>query len=592
MTPLRIPRWSLLLVLAAALTAAVAACDRETPGGVPTPTQVGAQKSFATPLATSNTQTGVSPSATPPVDEPVPGPTVRGGPAPRIFEIDWKADKGSIVPGGTVKITLELKSVWDRPVEFNQFPTAMMLTHVDTRVETSVPIEIEGGDSTPRPLGPGESLTVVASVSPNVSAGLQSGRYRVRGFQFSYSRGGTGFGPTRTNMGSDPLFVVIPQEGVLDKVLTVGQARVAGGARITLERIRFTPEQTTVSVFAASLTQSTSPPQPAVAGTSTPVPPVQPGSTPTPASAADQPPWDGDVTKLAAFYSLDGGMWRLTSNYSYREGPDGVHWEWPIDPVPVNAKTLEIVIVPRSRPGGGGASASPGDGASSSWEWRLSLQRPDLQYSMSDLAGWNRTLRDVIWQVEGITYTYLDEPKNRIRIGMKPRRGAREEMQSAIESVGVPLGAALIDVGCSGISPWPIDEGDPPTEAFLRAVDYSLEMEGRASYGETVSMKLTLRNVSDEPVDFLTGGRPPHDFVVSTPDGEQVWHWKCAKVIQQPLDSQTLQPGEEMEFTGEWEQVDNRGEPVPPGTYFVRGVLEMEPPDMLVTEAREVEIIR
>ena len=495
--------------------------------------------------------------------------------------------------GETVTITLELSNVWDKPVEFNEFPTAMTLTHVDTRVETSVPLELESGQGTPGPLGPGESLIVVADVSSNLSAGLLSGRYRVRGFQFTYTRGGPGFGPTRSNMGSDPLFVVIPQEGVLDKVLTVGQTREAGGARITLERIHFTPEQTTVSVFA-----------------------VPPDSRFQPTAACrcrhlhsrshlfsrgphrlqrprpTKRPWDGDVTELTAFYSLDGGMWRLVANYSYREGPDGVHWEWPFDPVSVNVKTLELVIVPRSRPGGGGASSSPAEGASSSWEWSLSLQRPDLQYSMADLSEWNRTLRDVIWQVSGITYTYLDEPKNRIRIGMEPRRGGRADMEAAIESVGVPHGAALIDVGCSGIKPWPLDEGNLPTEAFLRAVDYSLDVADQVSYGETVSMKLTLRNVSDEPVDFLTGGRPPHDFVVSTPDGEQVWHWKCAKIIQLPLDNQTLQPGEEMEFEGEWEQVDNRGEPVPPGTYQVRGVLDMEPPEMLVTEAREVEIVR
>ena len=584
-------QWLLLLFLAAALTAAVAACDRDPPGADPTATQVGAQKTFATPQPTSAIQPGDTPSGTAPVDEPVPGPTVRTGPPRLDLESAWITDKSSVVPGEPITITLELKSVWDRPVEFNQFPTTMTLTHLDTRVETSVPLELESGEGIPRPLEPGEVLTVVAVVSPSVSAGLQSGRYRVRGFQFTYTRGGPGFGPTRTNMGSQALFVVVPPEGVLDKVLTVGQAREAGGARITLERIHFTPEQATVSVFAVPQIRSTSPPQPAVDGTSTPVPPVQPGSTPTPASAADQPPWDGDVTDLTAFYSLDGGMWRLMSNYSYREGPDGVHWEWSFDPVSVNAKTLELVIVPRSRPGGG-ASTNPAEGVSSSWEWRLPLQRPDLQYSMADLSEWNRRLRDVIWQVPGITYTYLDEPKNRIRIGMQPRRWAREEMEAAIESVGVPRGAALIDVGCSGVSPWPLDDANPPSEPFVRAVDYSLEVGDRAAYGETVSMKLTLRNVSDGPVEFLTGGRPPHDFVVSTPDGEQVWHWKCAKTILHPLDSQTLLPGEEMEFTGEWGQVDNRGEPVPPGTYLVRGVLDMEPPEMLVTEAHEVVIIR
>ncbi len=526
------------------------------------------------------------------VDQPGPQPTVRGGPAPRIFEFDWSTDKGSVAPGEPVKIRLALENVWNGPVEFNEFPTTMTLTHVDTRTETSVPIDLENGEVTRGRLEQGEVLTVVASVGTRLSTGLQSGRYRVKGFQFSYTRDGPGSGQTRTNLGSEALFVVTPQEGALDRTMVVGQERVAGGARITLEKIHFTPERTTVSVFAAPLTQSTRAPQSAVTGTSTPVPAVQQGSTPTPASLADQPTWDRDVTELTAFYALDGGMWRLMANYSYREVPDGVQREWYFDPVSANVKTLEFVIVPRSRPGRDGTLTFPAGGTSLSWEWILSLHDPDSEYNKSDLTEWSRTLRDVIWQVPGMVYTYLDEPKNRIRIGMEPRRGAREEMEAAIESVGVPVGAALIDVGCSGIQPWPFDEVDSPEETFLGAVDYSLEVDGQVPYGETVQVKLTLRNVSDEPVNFVTGGRPPHDFVVSTPDGDQVWHWKCGKVVQQPLDGQVLEPGEEMEFTGEWEQVDNRGEPVPPGTYLVRGVLDMGPTERLVTETHEVEIVR
>ena len=66
----------------------------------------------------------------------------------------------------------------------------------------------------------------------------------------------------------------------------------------------------------------------------------------------------------------------------------------------------------------------------------------------------------------------------------------------------------------------------------------------------------------------------------------------CAKFTQSILATKTLEPGEEVELTGEWEQVDNRGEPVPPGTYLVRGVGNMEPPEKLVTEAHELEILR
>ena len=66
----------------------------------------------------------------------------------------------------------------------------------------------------------------------------------------------------------------------------------------------------------------------------------------------------------------------------------------------------------------------------------------------------------------------------------------------------------------------------------------------------------------------------------------------CAKLTLTVLDSDTLEPGEELEFIGEWEQVDNRGEPVPPGTYLVRGVLDMEPPEKLVAPPHELEVSR
>lgn len=64
------------------------------------------------------------------------------------------------------------------------------------------------------------------------------------------------------------------------------------------------------------------------------------------------------------------------------------------------------------------------------------------------------------------------------------------------------------------------------------------------------------------------------------------------KIIVMPLNVASLQPGEEMEFVGEWEQVNNRGEPVPPGTYFIRGALNMEPPDRLLTPPRKLQVLR
>ena len=161
-------------------------------------------------------------------------------------------------------------------------------------------------------------------------------------------------------------------------------------------------------------------------------------------------------------------------------------------------------------------------------------------YSMDHLDAWYRTLSGAISQVPGIVYTDLDEGKNRIEIVMYPRRGGREEMGAAIATVDVPRGAVVIDVGCEG--KWPRDFGEPPEEAFLQAVEYSLEVVSQVPYGETVEMKLTLRNAGDEPVSFLLGGSPPYDFVFSTADGELVWHWMCAKITLLSLGPETLEP--------------------------------------------------
>ena len=213
-------------------------------------------------------------------------------------------------------------------------------------------------------------------------------------------------------------------------------------------------------------------------------------------------------------------------------------------------------------------------------------------YSMDHLDAWYRTISGVISQVPGIVYTDLDEGKNRIEIVMYPRRGGREEMEAAIATVNVPRGAVVIDVGCEGIRQWPLDLGEPPGEAFPSAIDYSLEVVSQAAYGETVEMKLTLQNVSNEAASFSLGGSPAYDFVVSTADGEYVWHSMCAKFALALLGSETLGPGEELEFVGEWEQVDNRGEPVPPGAYLVRAVLNLESPEKLVTEVQKVEVVQ
>ena len=100
-----------------------------------------------------------------------------------------------------------------------------------------------------------------------------------------------------------------------------------------------------------------------------------------------------------------------------------------------------------------------------------------------------------------------------------------------------------------------------------------------------------LQNSSDAPVQSYTGSNP-HDFVVATFNGQEVWHWWCGKAFPAVLVERNLEPGEELMLVGEWEQMNTWGEPVPPGTYLIRGMLILEPAGILATPPQELKVLQ
>ena len=86
------------------------------------------------------------------------------------------------------------------------------------------------------------------------------------------------------------------------------------------------------------------------------------------------------------------------------------------------------------------------------------------------------------------------------------------------------------------------------------------------------------------------GGRPPSDFVVTAENGAEVWRWSEGQVIQMILERKKLNPGEEIEYATEWSQADNAGDRVPPGSYLVKGLLNLDPPETLETAFQPLTI--
>ena len=99
-------------------------------------------------------------------------------------------------------------------------------------------------------------------------------------------------------------------------------------------------------------------------------------------------------------------------------------------------------------------------------------------------------------------------------------RGVRERFEAALGTLDMPRQAIEIEVGCKRVIQWPDEVGEASEDSFLRSFDYSLDVVSQVPYGETVRMKLTLQNVSNEQVKVALGGKPAYDFVVTTSDGD------------------------------------------------------------------------
>jgi hypothetical protein len=91
-------------------------------------------------------------------------------------------------------------------------------------------------------------------------------------------------------------------------------------------------------------------------------------------------------------------------------------------------------------------------------------------------------------------------------------------------------------------------------------------------------MRLKVENKGSQPVTLTFPSGQRYDFVVMTLDRQIFWVWSHGKAFTLAFGTITLSPGQELEFEEEWAQTDNDGNPVRPGTYFVKGILSTQPP--------------
>lgn len=108
----------------------------------------------------------------------------------------------------------------------------------------------------------------------------------------------------------------------------------------------------------------------------------------------------------------------------------------------------------------------------------------------------------------------------------------------------------------------------------------SLEVEvGR----DAVQLTLHVTNAGSEPVTLEYRTAQRYDFVVSTPEGTEVWRWSADRVFAQVLGTETLESGETVSHRASWTPLGRAGRYVAEGRLTASNVVVAQRTEFEVT---------
>lgn len=126
-------------------------------------------------------------------------------------------------------------------------------------------------------------------------------------------------------------------------------------------------------------------------------------------------------------------------------------------------------------------------------------------------------------------------------------------------------------------------DGDSSLDDIL---EVGVEAPNTVKVGGDVYLGLFVRNISDEGIG-INFKETSFDLIVTDSDGNEVWRWWANEPSRGYDIHRGLGPGDEADLAdvarfapqrlilggnkAVWEQIDNKGKRVPPGTYFVKG---------------------
>jgi len=114
--------------------------------------------------------------------------------------------------------------------------------------------------------------------------------------------------------------------------------------------------------------------------------------------------------------------------------------------------------------------------------------------------------------------------------------------------------------------------GDPSISRFIGGLLFTLTTD-RASYSSGKSVRLTLVKLNTDRAPKNLNYRTSQRFdFVALREGREVWRWSAGRNFTRETARVTLRSGQSQTFRANWNQRDNDGNLIEPGTVTIRGI--------------------
>lgn len=114
-------------------------------------------------------------------------------------------------------------------------------------------------------------------------------------------------------------------------------------------------------------------------------------------------------------------------------------------------------------------------------------------------------------------------------------------------------------------------ENDPSATRLIDGFRYTITTDRRNySRGESIRLRLAKTNITGFPISLNYRTSQRFDFAAFR-EGEEIWRWSDNRVFSRVLTRIIIQPGRNQIFNTVWDQRNNTGRLVRPGTVTVRG---------------------